>query len=144
MHKHWDHFGRHYYSRHDYESIASDIAQNLYETVELRLPSLIGNSFAGRQVTTADNFTYTDPVDHSITARQGLRILLDDGSRVILRLSGTGTKGATLRVYLESYVSSQGDLTQNPQNALSQLITSIDSFAEISNRTGMSRPTVIT
>ncbi|WP_036896296.1 alpha-D-glucose phosphate-specific phosphoglucomutase, partial [Prochlorococcus marinus] len=95
MHKHWDHFGRHYYSRHDYESIASDIAQNLYETVELRLPSLIGNSFAGRQVTTADNFTYTDPVDHSITARQGLRILLDDGSRVILRLSGTGTKGAT-------------------------------------------------
>ncbi|WP_269622154.1 alpha-D-glucose phosphate-specific phosphoglucomutase [Prochlorococcus marinus] len=144
MNLHWRRFGRHYYSRHDYESISNDIANDLYETAEFKLPALIGGSFAGRNVSLADNFTYKDPVDGSITTRQGLRILLDDGSRVVLRLSGTGTKGATLRVYLESYVSPQGNLHQNPQNALSDMIQAIDSFAEITERTGMQVPTVIT
>ncbi len=144
MNQHWMKFGRHYYSRHDYESIASDKANDLYKTVESRLTSLIGQTFAGRNVSIADNFVYVDPVDHSISSRQGLRIILDDGSRIVLRLSGTGTKGSTLRVYLERYVSSQGDLQQDPQLALSDLINNIDSFASIKKKTGMSKPTVIT
>ncbi|MEB3166227.1 MAG: alpha-D-glucose phosphate-specific phosphoglucomutase, partial [Cyanobacteriota bacterium] len=82
--------------------------------------------------------------DGSLTSGQGLRLLLDDGSRVVLRLSGTGTQGATLRVYLESYVAPGGDLTQDPQSALADLISSIDALAEIKARTGMERPTVIT
>ncbi len=144
MHQHWNQFGRHYYSRHDYESISSDIAHDLFNSVESKLTSLVGHPFAGINVVKADNFTYKDPVDNSVTLRQGLRILLEDGSRVVLRLSGTGTKGATLRIYLESYVSSNGNLIQDPQVALSKLIRSIDSFAEVTKRTGMLEPTVIT
>lgn len=143
MSQHWRRFGRHYYSRHDYESISSDIAHELYNRLELLLPTLIGNTFAGSVVDFADNFCYTDPVDSSITQGQGLRILLQDGSRAILRLSGTGTKGATLRVYLERYVAN-GDLMQNPQDALADLIKDIDALAEITKRTGMRCPTVIT
>ncbi len=144
MSQHWSYYGRHYYSRHDYEAISNDIASQLYNRVELMLPSLVDKSFAGSFITCADNFSYHDPVDGSLTSAQGLRILLDDGSRVMLRLSGTGTKGATLRVYLERYVSQNGNLNQNPQQALSELISAIDSMAEISKRTGMSTPTVIT
>ena len=144
MAEHWGRFGRHYYSRHDYEAIASDAAHGLYDRVKAMQPSLVGQAFAGRTVATADDFAYTDPVDGSLTSGQGLRLLLDDGSRVVLRLSGTGTQGATLRVYLESYVAPGGNLTQDPQNALGDLITAIDQLAEIKIRTGMARPTVIT
>ncbi len=141
---HWSRFGRHYYSRHDYEAVASDAAHGLYDRVKGMLGSLPGQGFAGRTIRTADDFGYTDPVDGSISRGQGLRVLLDDGSRVVLRLSGTGTKGATLRVYLESYVPPGGDLGQNPQEALADLIGAIDGLAEIRTRTGMDRPTVIT
>ena len=108
------------------------------------LPNLVGQAFAGRKISTADNFSYTDPVDGSVTTGQGLRILLDDGSRVVVRLSGTGTKGATIRVYLESYVPSSGDLSQDPQAALADMINAINELAEIKQRTGMDHPTVIT
>ncbi len=144
MSDHWKRFGRHYYSRHDYEAIASDAAHGLYNRVKEMLPTLVGQSFAGRTIATADDFAYTDPVDQSLTSGQGLRLLLDDGSRVVLRLSGTGTQGATLRVYLESYVPPNGNLDQDPQAALGDLITAIDQLAEIRTRTGMDRPTVIT
>ena len=144
MQEHWGRFGRHYYSRHDYEAIASEAAHGLYDRVKAMLPSLVGQSFAGRAIATADDFAYTDPVDGSLTSGQGLRLLLDDGSRVVLRLSGTGTQGATLRVYLESYVPPGGDLNQDPQQALGDLISAIDDLAEIKARTGMDRPTVIT
>ena len=144
MAEHWGGFGRHYYSRHDYEAIASDAAHGLYNRVKDMLPSLVGQSFAGRTIATADDFAYTDPVDGSITTGQGLRLLLDDGSRVVLRLSGTGTQGATLRVYLESYVPPSGNLEQDPQVALGDLIRAIDALAEIKSRTGMDHPTVIT
>ena len=144
MSDHWKRFGRHYYSRHDYEAIASDAAHGLYNRVKEMLPTLVGQSFAGRTIATADDFAYTDPVDQSLTSGQGLRLLLDDGSRVVLRLSGTGTQGATLRVYLESYVPPSGNLDQDPQAALGDLITAIDQLAEIRTRTGMDRPTVIT
>ena len=144
MAEHWKRYGRHYYSRHDYEAVASDAAHGLYDRLEAMLPSLIGQPFAGRSINAADNFSYTDPVDQSVTKGQGLRILLDDGSRVVLRLSGTGTKGATLRVYLESYVPTTGDLSQDPQIALGEMIEAINQLAEITERTGMDRPTVIT
>lgn len=144
MAEHWSRFGRHYYSRHDYEAVASEIAHGLYDRLEAMLPSLIGQPFAGRSINAADNFSYTDSVDQSVTKGQGLRILLDDGSRVVLRLSGTGTKGATLRVYLESYEPKTGDLEQDPQVALGEMIRAINDLAEISERTGMDRPTVIT
>ncbi len=144
MAEHWKRFGRHYYSRHDYEAVASDAAHGLYDRLESMLPSLVGQAFAGRTISTADNFSYTDPVDGSVTSGQGLRILLDDGSRVVLRLSGTGTKGATIRVYLESYVPSSGDLDQDPQVALAEMISAINDLAEIKQRTGMDQPTVIT
>ena len=144
MAEHWSRFGRHYYSRHDYEAIASDAAHGLYNRVKEMQPSLVGQSFAGRSIATADDFAYSDPVDGSLTSGQGLRLLLDDGSRVVLRLSGTGTQGATLRVYLESYVPPSGDLSQDPQAALGDLIQAIDGLAEIGARTGMDRPTVIT
>ncbi|QNJ30032.1 alpha-D-glucose phosphate-specific phosphoglucomutase [Synechococcus sp. A15-24] len=144
MAEHWKRFGRHYYSRHDYEAVASDAAHGLFDRLEGMLPGLVGQSFAGRSVSAADNFSYTDPVDSSVTKGQGLRILLDDGSRVIVRLSGTGTKGATIRIYLESYVPSSGDLNQDPQIALADMISAINELAEIKQRTGMDRPTVIT
>ena len=144
MADHWKRFGRHYYSRHDYEAIASEKAHGLYDRLKGMLPSLVGQDFAGRRISTADDFSYSDPVDGSLTSGQGLRILLDDGSRVVFRLSGTGTQGATLRLYLESYVPSSGDLSQDPQAALADLITAADALAEIKTRTGMDRPTVIT
>ena len=144
MAEHWSRFGRHYYSRHDYEAIASDAAHGLYDRVKAMQPSLVGQAFGGRSIATADDFAYTDPVDGSLTSGQGLRLLLDDGSRVVLRLSGTGTQGATLRVYLESYVPPSGNLAQDPQQALGALISAIDGLAEIKSRTGMDTPTVIT
>ena len=144
MADHWKRFGRHYYSRHDYEAVASEAAHGLFDRLEGMLPSLVGQTFAGRSISEADNFSYTDPVDGSVTKGQGLRILLEDGSRVVVRLSGTGTKGATIRVYLESYVPSSGDLNQDPQVALAEMISAINDLAEIKQRTGMDQPTVIT
>ena len=144
MNNHWNRFGRHYYSRHDYEAVPSDAAHGLYDRLESMLPSLAGQSFAGRSISSADNFSYSDPIDKSVTKGQGLRILLEDGSRVVVRLSGTGTKGATIRVYLESYVASGGNLNQDPQIALADMISGINALAEIKARTGMDKPTVIT
>ena len=144
MAEHWSRFGRHYYSRHDYEAIPTVAAHGLYDRMKAMQPSLGGQNFAGRTIATADDFAYTDPVDGSFTSGQGLRLLLNDGSRVVLRLSGTGTQGATLRVYLESYVPPSGNLSQDPQAALGELIGAIDALAEIRQRTGMDRPTVIT
>jgi phosphoglucomutase len=144
MADHWSRFGRHYYSRHDYEAIASEAAHGLYDRLKGMLPTLVGQDFAGRCIATADDFSYSDPIDGSLTTGQGLRLLLDDGSRVVFRLSGTGTQGATLRLYLESYVPPSGNLQQDPQQALADLITAADQLAEIKQRTGMDRPTVIT
>ena len=144
MADHWKRFGRHYYSRHDYEAVDSTAAHGLYDRLEAMLPSLKGQPFAGGTIRNADNFSYTDPIDNSVTQGQGLRILLEDGSRVVIRLSGTGTKGATIRVYLESYVANNGDLNQDPQVALGEMIRAINALAEIEERTGMKQPTVIT
>ena len=144
MADHWQRFGRHYYSRHDYEAIDTGAAHGLYDRLREMGPGLVGAGFAGRTIAVADDFSYRDPVDNSLTSGQGLRLLLNDGSRVVFRLSGTGTQGATLRLYLESYVPTGGNLNQDPQLALADLISAADQLAEIKTRTGMEQPTVIT
>lgn len=142
--QHWQEYGRNYYTRHDYEAIPSDIASQLMADLEATFPNLIGQSLAGRTVQYADNFSYTDPVDNSVSNNQGLRIGFDDGARIILRLSGTGTEGATLRLYIESYQQDADKLNQETQSALQDLITVTDQLAGITQRTGRATPTVIT
>ncbi len=144
MQQHWSTYGRHYYSRHDYEGVETDRAHGLYNGLRDRLGELTGTSFADSRIANADDFAYSDPVDGSLTQKQGLRLLLEDGSRIILRLSGTGTKGATLRLYLERYVATGGNLDQNPQQALAGMIAAADALAGIRSTTGMDVPTVIT
>ncbi len=142
--EHWQEYGRNYYTRHDYEAIPSDIAKQLMTDLEAQFPALVGQTLADKTVSYADNFSYTDPVDNSVSNNQGLRIGFEDGSRIILRLSGTGTEGATLRVYIESYENDSAKLHQETQSALHTLISAIDDFAGITVRTGRTEPTVIT
>ena len=106
---HWRSFGRNYYSRHDYEEIPTEAANDLMSALRARLSGLAGTEVAGLRVLEADDFAYHDPVDHSVTEAQGVRVQFDGGSRVVMRLSGTGTQGATLRVYLERFVDPAGD-----------------------------------
>ena len=141
---HWKQYGRNYYSRHDYEAIPSTIANQIFNNLSSILPSLKNNKFAGNLVKQADNFSYLDPVDNSISKNQGLRIILEDNSRVIIRLSGTGTKGSTLRLYFEKFASSQENLALNPQVALKTLIDDLNHLLNITKLTKMEKPTVIT
>ncbi len=141
---HWLEYGRNYYTRHDYEAIPTDIAKQLMTDLEIKIPRLVGETLTGRKVTYADNFSYTDPVDNSVSSNQGLRIGFEDGARIILRLSGTGTEGATLRVYIEAYENLPDKLQQETQSALQALIALADQLAEITQRTGRTEPTVIT
>jgi len=144
MNQHWSKFGRNYYSRHDYEAIPSQIANQIYENLESLLPKLKNERFSNSLVLDADNFSYEDPIDKTISTNQGLRIILENNSRIILRLSGTGTKGSTLRLYFEKSSRSNGKLDLNPQTALKDLIRSLDDLLNISTLTKMDRPTVIT
>ena len=144
MNQHWSKFGRNYYTRHDYEAIPSEIANQIYENLESLLPNLKNERFSNSLVLDADNFSYEDPIDKTISTNQGLRIILENNSRIILRLSGTGTKGSTLRLYFEKSSRSNGKLDLNPQTALKDLIRSLDDLLNISTLTKMDRPTVIT
>jgi len=142
--EHWQIYGRNYYTRHDYDEVDSAAANGLMDDLRVRLGTLLGTSLAGRPVTYADDFTYHDPVDGSTSARQGVRIGFNDGSRIVFRLSGTGTVGATLRVYLERYEPPDGQHQLDPQAALADLIQLADDLAGIRKRTGRSAPSVIT
>ena len=144
MQNHWLHFGRNYYTRHDYESIPSEVAHQIYQDLENQLQKLNGSHFASSFITQADNYSYVDPIDKSLSDKQGLRLVLDNGSRIILRLSGTGTKGSTLRLYFERPSKSQNDLFLDPQIALKDLIIGIDHLLNIKQLTKMNIPTVIT
>lgn len=141
---HWVRFGRNYYSRHDYEALDKDVAERLMENLRARLPDLAGSHLDGREVARADDFSYTDPIDGSISAHQGLRILFTDGARIVFRLSGTGTVGATLRVYLEALETDPERLNGETQAALADLIALADRIAGIRTHTGRERPDVIT
>ncbi|MGB0669895.1 MAG: alpha-D-glucose phosphate-specific phosphoglucomutase, partial [Rhodospirillales bacterium] len=141
---HWATFGRDYYSRHDYEGIDKAAADGLMGHLRDSLQSLPGQNIAGLTVDTADDFSYTDPVDGSAAKAQGVRLFFTDGSRVVFRLSGTGTVGATLRVYLERYVGPDGDHGLDAQAALADVIAAAGAVAEIEARTGRTAPDVIT
>lgn len=141
---HWKTYGRNYYSRHDYEGVDSARAATLMAQLGEAIGSLVGTVVNGYEVAYADDFSYTDPVDHSVSENQGIRIGFTDGSRVVFRLSGTGTQGATLRVYLESYEPDASQHGVETQEALADLIAIAESIASIREYTGMETPTVIT
>jgi phosphoglucomutase len=141
---HWRRHGRNYYSRHDYEGVDSAAAQGLMEALRAALPGLPGRALGAGVVSSADDFAYTDPVDGSVSTAQGVRVGFADGSRIVFRLSGTGTEGATLRVYLERFEADPAQHAIETQAALAGLIATADQLAGIRERTGRSSPTVIT
>lgn len=142
--EHWQRFGRDIYARHDYEAVATDIADGIVSYLREQLTTLPGKAFGDYIVKYADEFAYTDPVDGSVSKNQGIRIGFENGSRIVFRLSGTGTVGATLRIYLERYEPDSNLHDQDAQNALAPLIELAEQFCEIKKRTGRSGPTVIT
>jgi phosphoglucomutase len=142
--QHWAAYGRNYYSRHDYEGVDTDAANGLIANLRDKLPTLPGTKFGDLTVSAADDFSYHDPIDKSVSNNQGIRILFEGGSRVVFRLSGTGTSGATLRVYIERYEPDSTRHNIETQEALADLIVAAQSVADISGRTGRDAPTVIT
>lgn len=141
---HWAEYGRNYYSRHDYEEVDTDAANGLMAHLRDSLATLPGQTFGALTVEAADDFAYHDPIDGSVSKNQGIRILFKGGSRVVFRLSGTGTAGATLRVYVERYEPDASRHGIETQEALADLIAAAEHFAQIRTRTGRERPTVIT
>ncbi|OOY12408.1 alpha-D-glucose phosphate-specific phosphoglucomutase [Thioclava marina] len=141
---HFARYGRNYYSRHDYEALPVDLAETMLGDLRAKLGSLKGTQTEGLTVESSDEFCYTDPVDGSVSEGQGFRILFEGGSRVVLRLSGTGTQGATLRVYLERYAPGPDGLDRDPQEALAPIIAATEALVGIRARTGRTGPDVIT
>ena len=142
--EHWAQYGRDYYSRHDYEDVDSSVADHLMDDLRQRVQTLAGETIRGRKVERADDFTYIDPIDNSVSAHQGVRVMFKDGSRIVWRLSGTGTEGATLRVYLERFEADKAKHDQDPQDALADLIEAAEDLSGLKARTGRAAPTVIT
>jgi len=141
---HWQTYGRNFYSRHDYEEVATEPATELMDRLRDMTTELPGQKFGSYTVDYADDFSYTDPIDGSVSNKQGIRIGFTDGSRIVFRLSGTGTKGATLRVYLESYESDVSKHKVETQTALKPLIEMAEEIAKIYQYTQRKEPTVIT
>ncbi len=141
---HWATYGRNYYTRHDYEEVDAAAAGKLMDDLRAKLPDLVGKRLDGREVAYADDFTYTDPVDGSVSTKQGVRIGFAEGSRIVVRLSGTGTVGATLRLYLERYEPPHGQHDLETQSALAPLIAIAENIAGIRERTGRAGPSVVT
>jgi len=144
VHEHWQKFGRDIYCRHDYEAVAMDIANGIVEHLRSQLPALPGQTFGEYKVKYADEFSYEDSVDGSVSSKQGIRIGFDNGSRIIFRLSGTGTVGATLRIYLERFEADASKHDQDAQVALAELINLAEQFCEVKKRTGRTEPDVVT
>jgi len=141
---HWQRFGRHYYSRHDYEEIDLDTANALIENLRASVGMLSGQTLRDYKVSAADDFSYTDPVDGSVSAKQGVRVLFEGDSRIVFRLSGTGTRGATLRVYVERFEPDPSRHNLEPQETLAGLLAIAEDLAQIRQRTGRAMPTIIT
>ncbi len=141
---HWAKFGRNYYSRHDFEAIPTEKADAMMAALRGRLASLPGEKLEGLEVEAADDFAYTDPVDGSVSTKQGVRVLFRGGSRFVMRLSGTGTEGATLRLYLERYAPGPEGLAEDPQEALAPIIRAAHALAGIAGFTGKTAPDVVT
>jgi phosphoglucomutase len=139
---HWRRFGRSYYQRHDYEGLDAKVAAGMIAELQEKLSGLQGNALAGSHIAMADDFSYTDPVDHSVSAHQGIRIILADGSRIIGRLSGTGTEGATLRIYLERY--NKEDVLGNIDEILLPLAQAAGEIFQLKARFHRDKATIIT
>ena len=144
LHAHWRQFGRTYYTRHDYEAIDARAASALMASLRERLTELVGSRYGDQQVRGADDFRYVDPVDGSVSEQQGIRILFANGARIVYRLSGTGTQGATLRVYVERHEPDPTRHHFDPQSALAKMISAARSIAAVEACTGRSAPDVIT
>ena len=142
--KHWAEYGRNYYSRHDYEAVETARANALIDELRARLGTLSGTAVGDLKIAAADDFAYHDPVDGSVSSHQGVRILFEGGSRVVFRLSGTGTEGATIRVYIERYEPDPAKHGLDTQAALADLISAAEGIAGIKRHTGRDKPTVIT
>lgn len=142
--EHWQMYGRNFYSRHDYEGVESERAASLMHHLYNQMRTLRGKQFGAYQVHDSDDFSYIDPVDGSTSQNQGIRISFTDGSRIVFRLSGTGTQGATLRLYLERYEPNIAKHGLDPQTALADLVAIAETVAQIRLHTGMNKPTVIT
>jgi phosphoglucomutase len=141
---HWARFGRNYYSRHDYEAIETARADTMMTQLRGKLQRLVGQTVQGLRVIAADDFAYTDPVDASVSQNQGVRVIFDGGARIVLRLSGTGTSGATLRLYLEHYQARPEGLDMDAQAALAPVIAAAEDIAQIRTHTARTAPDVIT
>lgn len=141
---HWARFGRNYYARHDYEGVDSAAADALMAALRADLPVLPGRRYGPLTVAAADDFAYRDPTDDSVSANQGVRVLFEGGSRVVFRLSGTGTSGATLRVYLERYEPADGYLDTDTGTMLADIVAAAEEIAGIARHTGRTRPDVVT
>ena len=141
---HWQRFGRNYYSRHDYEGIDPAAAERLMTQLRELIHTLEGECYGPHRVGKTDDFRYVDPVDGSVSEHQGIRILFEDGARIVYRLSGTGTVGATLRVYLERLETRPERLEEDTQATLAELIRAADAIADIRHHTGRTAPDVIT
>ena len=142
--EHWALYGRNFYSRHDYEGVDAKGAGEMVEHIRSRFEKLPGNNFGSRIVKACDDFSYTDPVDQSVSSGQGVRIMFEDGSRIVFRLSGTGTEGATVRIYVESFEADQDKHGVDAQTAVSDLIVIAATLSRLKEFTGRSEPTVIT
>ena len=142
--EHWARFGRNYYARHDYEGVESDKADALMAELTGSLGNLPGTSFGPLTVAKADSFSYADPVDGSVSENQGIRVLFEGGSRVVFRLSGTGTQGATIRVYLERYEPADGNLDAETPDMLADIVAAAEQIAGIARHTGRTAPDVVT
>ncbi len=140
---HWTRFGRHYYTRHDYVAIANNVADTLMQDIRDSGPSLAGQTYSENKVLLCDDFCYEDPVDKSFSNNHGIRILFEDESRIVFRLSGTGTEGATLRIYIERFVTDLSLHDMPTQTALAELIGAANSIADIKNRLDRDGPDVI-
>jgi phosphoglucomutase len=144
VHEHWQKYGRDIYCRHDYEAVDLDIANGIVDHLRRQLSRLPGKSWGDNIVKYADEFSYTDPVDNSVSANQGIRVGFSNGSRIVFRLSGTGTVGATLRIYIEKYERDITQLDQDSGQALAELVEIAELLCEVKKRTGRTEPDVIT
>ena len=144
MRDHWARYGRNYYSRHDYEGIAKAEADAVIKNLRMALPTLVGRAVAGLTVSSADEFGYEDPVDGSVSTGQGLRIGFDGGQRVVFRLSGTGTDGATIRIYLEALRTDPDELVLDPADVLRPVAQAAGELSNLAALTGRTSPDVIT
>jgi phosphoglucomutase len=144
VHEHWQKFGRDIYCRHDYEAVETPIANAIVEHLREQLPELAGKTFGEYTIKYADEFSYHDSIDGSISNNQGIRVGFTNGSRIVFRLSGTGTVGATLRIYLEKFEPDATQHDQDAQVALADLIELAEQFCQVKQRTGRTEPNVIT